>query len=124
MYSWGPIIIPQIITTKTSFQYTFPDYTLLKYFSTKSIVAVPDKLRVQDREKWRKEGPRAERDKDLLKYAAPGTYVIKISDVTEPKFFDNILQPIYMKVNILKIKKSSNKYLLPKSPGPSRKAEK
>jgi len=81
--------------------------------------ATPD-----DREKWKKEGPRAERDKDLLKYAAPGTYVIKISDVTDPKFFDNTLEPIYMKVNILKIKKSSNKYLLPKSPVSTRKLEK
>ncbi|KAL5255960.1 hypothetical protein ACHWQZ_G011243 [Mnemiopsis leidyi] len=81
--------------------------------------ATPD-----DREKWKKEGPRAERDKDLLKYAAPGTYIIKISDVTKPTFFDNILQPIFMKVNILKIKKSSNKYLLPKSPVTNRRVEK
>merc|ERR1712224_79653 len=81
--------------------------------------ATPD-----DREKWKKEGPRAERDKDLLKYAAPGTYIIKISDVTEPTFFGNILQPIFMKVNILKIKKSSHKYLIPKSPVSSRKVKK
>ena len=70
----------------------------------------------QDRDRWKKEGPRAERDKDLQKYAAPGMYVIKISDVTDPTFFGRSLEPIFMKVNILKVKKSSAKYLLPKSP--------
>ena len=86
---------------------------------------------LQDKEKWKKEGPRAERDKDLLNYAAPGTYVIKVADVTEPKFFERTLEPIYMKVNVLRVKKASTKYLIPKAtkspnptPAPSKKSEK
>jgi len=91
--------------------------------SRKDRSATPD-----DKEKWKREGPRAERDKDLLKYAAPGMYVIKVEDVTEPKFFGRSLDPIYMKLNVMRVKKSSTKYLIPKStnptPAPSKKSEK
>jgi len=65
------------------------------------------------RDKWKVSGMRAERDKDLVKFAAPGTYIIKISDETDPPFFTNVLEPIYLKLNILRIKKSSSKFLTP-----------
>ena len=77
----------------------------------------------QERDRWRVQGARAERDKDLLKFGAPGMYVVQISDVTEPRFFGRVLEPIYLKVNIQRIKKSSTKYLVPKSPSLSRKAQ-